>query len=574
MKFYALGGAAVVLLALITPLRAATLEGQVLQNGEKTAGARLTYAGAPPLQFWHSDASGHFKIEGAPEAGVLTLWAAKDHSFGELKIVEGAARKNLEVLLQSSIVPAVQQVEPLLEKLFAGNSPRWAKSRVLNNLARHDPVLALKWAQQSDDAESIASVIGGALDNDKNLDWARQNIALIKDEKRRFYITGEVLARRMLETDPDWVKQWVLAERAQIKDDDFSEFAARRYWNLAGFAARLKMPNEAHQWLQLGQAAANFSLQGKARSELMVNYSDEIALGGVEMLEEFLQGEDASTQMTAYAHALPVLKNDLPGAKKLLEKIRALRQTPEVKAADAAPKKENEWRLDSQDILDGVLCQLAPLLAASEPEVALQMVRESSNLWFKFTGLEATGKALVAAGHKTQAAAALRAAAESAQDLGGIWTSGMLPRLAGLAASFDPALQAEIETRWRSAILKGSTLPRPPAPAEGGGQIISPWAMQTSVAPWAFLAAPDEPATSRLLLEWEWAGHPATATDNDYYKMTFIAAAMGTLDTSRAWEMAQSLPEDNVLRAAVVATTAEYSLASPQERRNVQLWGF
>ncbi|BCM91865.1 hypothetical protein IAD21_03742 [Abditibacteriota bacterium] len=501
------------------------MEGQILDGaGAPAEGAKIALAGHYPVNIVTADADGRFILDKLPH-GEATLLVAKDHSFVRQTVKVGP---DVRITLENRAAPTQSDAEQLLRTKADSLSPEEA-SQTVPSLAP-DAALSLlkKGGDGAPDPASVALFVAALAHRDARTasTWGVAQWDKLPNEKRTVE-SGTVLARALVPLNRDFAVQWLATARGKIKPTDFSANAASNYMALAGLAGALGDPS-APALLDLALTAADQSVAGERKLEEVDGWG-RAAATTPELADRLTQDLEPQEEVRALAGAIQTLApTNIDAAESLLTRLKAARENPVVKAADARQETERHtggnWHETSSEVLAHAQLAIALALASHPGPAALDMAKGIGEEYRRGQALFKVARRHLEAGRTVEAADALRAfmAVDTYSD-----TS--MSKGAGMALTFDKTLANEIFAKDHQRVFNSNN--------NYSNDYVP------TAAGYAFYHAPLDAGESRLILEneWEWrrAAKARQGNENDNYdwQLRPILLAMGALDLPRALEM-------------------------------------
>ena len=530
---------------IIVARQDAVVTGQIVgADGQPVANALVVATGKWTPNFATTDATGNFKLEKLP-AGTVEIVAAHGEEFAR-QSVDASAPAPLALKLASSTKPTREAIFKMLD---GAKERQYHLSSSL--LGAMDAPTALEISVRADGValetaegaakpkagRNLASMLQNLAKRDpaQASTWGVEQFERFEWEPNARVSVGAALALSALKTRPDWTKSWFERERAAQPLNDLSAEAADRYFQLAGIAGALGLP-DADDLLDLGLTVADAAVKGKAREEKANTWGASIARGGTPLVMKLIEEWPAATRIKALGGAVSsTAPFDAASAQTLFEALQAARKDPEIVKADAAIENSEEpWREENskrseESARRALVAGWATVDAAKMMSVAEGFDQE----YYKQAALLTAAARQIDAKQFDEATKSLRAA-KLGENYGGDES-----RLAGLAARYNRPFADEIFLATEKKLTAADNR-------------FGDDNYRAGLSGLAWHLAPLDPARARLLLEneWVWRRTKAAAEKEAEYsqhgqEMGQIAASMGALDLVRAQEMFEALPKKN-----------------------------
>jgi protocatechuate 3,4-dioxygenase beta subunit len=555
--------------------------GRVLEaNGTPVANAIVGALGGgqeeflvAPRNIARTDSEGRFQLGDLPE-GKLGFVAGAGNGFAQ---IQSQLSTLPDMVLQSQTTPEEdwELARKIVMDLIAttGND-YWARSALPYTLAFYDYGAALEAANamhpdkpnQPDDLRTLVSVwidsspesaraalpaMLPTLERKPDGLWFGGFVAQVAgllQQPQQKVVPGEAADAAMLRA---WVRKHFERMRDKAAAVDLSKYNdLEMAYSLSHLAVLSEILGEADadKWAQAAiEIAARYDALQKSEyaGDGVPATAEGLAAGGARLAQAALRFVPPPQRAYALGRMIPELaKDDLPGARRLLELLPQQIKPQDTRTSNADP----EWAFG--------LAAKAILRRMSTPDAAdaLALARRVTNEFHR-------GEALALAARlqpEPERAALFREAFELATKQPSNRKESLI---VGIALESDPKIGNELLGKIEDAFFDSAR-----------------WPLGEPISVPAFYMAKTQPGRARAWLEWKWARAQNTVRGiNGPIELKSIAMAMSAVSTSRALEMANAIPpqlkadgsEDLTWRWEAKRKIAQYLMAPESARRTL-----
>jgi protocatechuate 3,4-dioxygenase beta subunit len=487
-----------------------TIAGRVVdENGQPVAGAQVfaTEAGSVAV----SDAAGHFVLSNLPPA-TLTVIAATaggcaSHSFD----LRSADAQDARLALHKAGGEVPQDEErafSLLGQVWeeSAGTEYYARRNLLAAMTRLDPERAQALGGETDELTLATQIALLARDRpDEALRWGVSRLGNVTDPQINAYLATQ-LGLAAVGRDRALAEEMFARARDAVAPVDW--WGAMRLSSLASLATQLQQPDAKH-WLDAAlDAVRELAKQNPGTHGVLSSFVEDLARFNTANAEYALAQLEGAGKADALVRAIPqVARRDDPAALELLKQLGNSDGAEDFNYSRAA-------------------VSVVRSLGKRDPKAALELARSVTNDSHRPAALAAAA----ACQDDATAPAIWREAADAAYN-----GQNPVTQLAGVATRAG----SKFPDLAREFLLRAKALLDP----KNGVDFFNRSAQ--SLPDFAYAYAPYDPATSRRLLEWEWAKRireAQSSPDENGWLLVRVATAMAAVDFDRALEMAHAIP--------------------------------